>query len=94
MNADGLQVARCAVERLMKQYGLQGVGVWRGQNKITTNNRDDQKQADDSDNRYFTVHRPNELWVADLTYIKTINGWVYIVFIIDVFARYRRQEGI
>lgn len=78
----------------MKQYGLQGVCIWRGKNKITTNSRDDQKQADDLDNRHFTVHRPNELWVADLTYIKTINGWVYIVFIIDVFARYRRQEGI
>ena len=69
----------------MKQYGLQG--VWRGKGKITTNSRDDQKRANDLVNRNFTAHRPNQLWVADFTYIKTINGWGYTVFIIDVFAR-------
>ncbi|MFC6205588.1 IS3 family transposase [Psychrobacter urativorans] len=85
MKTDGLQVARCTVERLMKQHGLQG--VWRGKGKITTNSRDDQKRADDLVNRNFNAHRPNQLWVADFTYIKTASGWVYTAFIIDVFAR-------
>ena len=85
MKADVLKVARCTVERLMKQYGMQG--VWRGKGKITTNSRDDQKRADDLVNRNFNAHRPNQLWVADFTYIKTTSGWVYTAFIIDVFAR-------
>ncbi|MBP2280744.1 transposase InsO family protein [Psychrobacter sp. PL19] len=85
IKADGLHVARCTVERLMKQYGLQG--IWRGKGKITTNSRDDQKRADDVVNRNFTAHRPNQLWVADFTYIKTMSGWVCTTFIIDVFAR-------
>ena len=85
MKADGLKVARCTVERLMRQYELQG--VWRGQGKITTNSRDDQKHANDLVNRNFSAHRPNQLWVADFTYIKTTSGWAYTDFIIDVFAR-------
>ena len=85
MKADGLKVARCTVERLMSQHGLQG--VWRGKGKITTNSRDDQKRTDDLVNRNFNAHRPNQLWVADFTYIKTTSGWVYTAFIIDVFAR-------
>ena len=85
MKADGLKVARCTVERLMRQHDLQG--VWRGKSKITTNSRDDQKRADDLVNRNFSAHRPNQLWVADFTYIKTTSGWVYTAFIIDVFAR-------
>ncbi|WP_289047818.1 IS3 family transposase [uncultured Psychrobacter sp.] len=85
MKADGLKVARCTIERLMKQYGMQG--IWRGKGKITTNSRDDQKRADDLVNRNFNAHRPNQLWVADFTYIKTLSGWVYTAFIIDVFAR-------
>ena len=56
MKADGLKVARCTVERLMRQHGLQG--VWRGKGKITTNSRDDQKRADDLVNRNFNAHRP------------------------------------
>ncbi|MGP5069711.1 MULTISPECIES: IS3 family transposase [Psychrobacter] len=85
MKADGLKVTRCTIERLMRQYGLQG--VWRGKAKITTNSRDDQKRADDLVNRNFNAHRPNQLWVADFTYIKTLSGWVYTAFIIDLFAR-------
>jgi len=85
MKADGTHVARCTVERLMKQHELQG--VWRGKGKITTHSRADQKRADDLVNRDFNAHRPNQLWVADFTYIKTISGWVYTAFIIDVFAR-------
>ncbi|MBI0426501.1 IS3 family transposase [Psychrobacter sp. NG27] len=85
MKADGIHVARCTVERLMTQYELQG--VWRGKGKITTHSRDDQKRAYDLFNRNFNAHRPNQLWVADFTYIKTTSGWVYTAFIVDVFAR-------
>ncbi len=85
MKADGLKVARCTIERLMKQHGLQG--VWRGKGKITANSRDDQQRADDLVNRNFNASQPNQLWVADFTYIKTVSGWVYTAFIIDVFAR-------
>src|SRR5690606_41851818 len=85
MKADGLKVARCTVERLMSQHGLQD--IWRGKGKITTHSCDDQKRADDLVNRNFSAHRPNQLWVADFTYIKTISVWVYTVSIIDVFAR-------
>jgi transposase InsO family protein len=85
MKADELKIARCTVERLMSQHGLQG--VWRGKGKITTNSLDNQKRAEDLVNRNFDAHRPNQLWVADFTYIKTLSGWVYTAFIIDVFAR-------
>ena len=85
MKADGVKVARCTIERLMKQYGMQG--VWRGKGKMTTTSCDDQKRADDLVNRNFNARRPNQLWVADFTYIKTLSGWVYTAFIIDVFAR-------
>ncbi|WP_352311127.1 IS3 family transposase, partial [Psychrobacter sp. W2-37-MNA-CIBAN-0211] len=85
MKTDGIHVARCTIERLMRQHGLQG--VWRGKGKITTYSRDDQKRADDLVNRNFNARQPNQLWVADFTYIKTTSGWVYTAFIIDVFAR-------
>ena len=85
MKANGLKVARCTIERLMRQHGLQG--VWCGKGKITTNSRDDHKRADDLVNRNFSAHCPNQLWVADFTYIKTTSGCVYTAFIIDVFAR-------
>lgn len=62
MKADGLNVARCTVERLMREHGLQG--IWRGKGKITTNSRDDQKRADDLVNRNFSAHRPNQLIVG------------------------------
>jgi transposase InsO family protein len=85
MKANGTHVPRCTVERLMRQHGIQG--VWRGKGKINTNSRDDQLRANDLVNRNFSAHRPNQLWVADFTYIKTTSGWVYTAFIIDVFAR-------
>ena len=85
MKAEGIHIARCTVERLMRQHSMQG--IWRGKGKITTKSRDDQKRADDLVNRDFTAHRPNQLWVADFTYVKTLSGWVYAAFIIDVFSR-------
>ncbi|WP_438012331.1 IS3 family transposase [Psychrobacter raelei] len=85
LKAEGIHSARCTIERLMRQHGMQG--IWRGKGKITTKSRDDQIRADDLVNRNFSAHRPNQLWVADFTYVKTLSGWVYTAFIIDVFAR-------
>ncbi len=58
MKADGIHVARCTVERLIKQHSMQGGGV---KGKITTNSRDDQKHADDLVNRNFNARQPNQL---------------------------------
>ncbi len=85
LKSEGIHAARCTVERLMRQHGMQG--IWRGMGKITTKSRDDQQRADDLVNRDFTAHRSNQLWVADFTYIKTLSGWIYTAFIIDVLAR-------
>ena len=79
------KLARCSVERLMKQAGIQG--VWRGKGKITTKQRDDQDKPADLVKRNFTADAPNKLWVADFTYIKTKTGQVYTAFVIDVFKR-------
>ena len=72
----------------MRQHSMQR--IWRGKGKITTRSRDDQKRAYDLVNRNFNAHSPNQLWVADFTYIKTLSGWVYTAFII----RYRWLESI
>ena len=73
LKQDGLpKLARCTVERLMKQLGIQG--VWRGKGKITTKQRDDQDKPADLVKRNFTADAPNKLWVADFTYIKTKTG--------------------
>ena len=71
MRADGIQVARCTVERLMKQYEMQV--VWRSKGKIMTHSSDDQKCADDPVNCNCIAHRTNQLWVVDSAYIKTIS---------------------
>lgn len=86
LKKDGFaNIARCTVERLMRTARIQG--VWRGKGKITTKQRDDQHCPADLVKRQFKADKPNVLWVADFTYIKTITGWVYTAFIIDVFAR-------
>lgn len=86
LKKDGFNaIARCTVERLMHQAGIQG--VWRGKGKITTKQRDAQPCPNDLVKRQFTANKPDQLWVADFTYIKTLTGWVYTAFIIDVFAR-------
>nr|WP_238419650.1 DDE-type integrase/transposase/recombinase [Streptomyces taklimakanensis] len=59
----GVTVARCTVERLTRELGLEGV------------------------NRDFTATRPDQLWVADLTYMRTWSGWVYVAFVLDVYSR-------
>jgi len=83
---EGVTVARCTVERLMRRAGLQGVR--RGKGVRTT--VPDAKAACPLDrvNRQFKADRPNQLWVADFTYVSTWQGFVYVAFVIDVFARY------
>lgn len=80
---DGISVARCTVARLMKVMGL--AGVQRGKKVRTTVSRKE-AAAGDRVNRQFVTERPDQLWVADFTYVSTWQGFVYVAFIIDVFA--------
>jgi putative transposase len=78
-------VARCTVERLMRSLGLRG--VVRGRKCRTTIADEHFEPPRDRVNRQFAAARPNELWVADFTYVATWSGFVYVAFVIDVFAR-------
>ena len=80
---EGVTVARCTVERLMKVMGL--AGVRRGKKVRTTVSRKE-AAAGDRVNRQFVAERPDQLWVADFTYVSTWQGFAYVAFIIDVFA--------
>ena len=86
-NVDGIRVARCTVERLMKEMGLSGVRRGRSWIRTTITNDGSQRPADLVD-RDFTAEAPNRLWLADLTYVKTHSGWVYVAFIIDAYSRF------
>ena len=86
LRREGISVARCTVERLMRDMGLRG--AVRGRAWIVTTRSD--ATADrpaDLVERRFTATRPNQLWVADFTYVATWRGFVYVAFVIDVFAR-------
>jgi putative transposase len=83
---EGLAVARCTVERLMRRIGLQG--VVRGKPVKTTHSDQAATCPLDRVNRQFSAERPNALWVSDFTYVSTWQGFVYVAFIIDVFARH------
>jgi len=85
LRRNGKDIARCTVERLMKEMGLQG--VVRGKKVITTNPDAAQPCPDDKVNRAFVADMPNQLWVSDFTYVSSWQGMVYVAFIIDVFAR-------
>ena len=84
MNREGVEVARCTVERLMRRMGLRG--VIRG--KVVRTTIPDARTACPLDrvNRQFKADRPNQLWVSDFTYVSTWQGWLYVAFVIDVFA--------
>ncbi len=82
---EGRPVARCTVERLMRSLGISG--VVRGRRFKTTIADDKADRPSDLVNRQFVADRPNQLWVADLTYISTWRGSVYAAFVIDVFSR-------
>ena len=85
LNREGIRVARCTVQRLMRELGLQGVR--RGRFKRTTIPNEQAARPADLVNRDFSAARPNQLWVADLTYVATWSGFVYTSFIIDAYSR-------
>lgn len=84
LNREGIHVARCMVERLMRQKGLQGLR--RGKRPKTTLAAASPSPADLVE-RSFIADQPNRLWVAGITYIRTFSGWVYAAFVVDVFSR-------
>jgi transposase InsO family protein len=85
LNRESIRVARCTVERLMKLLGLQG--VVRGRRCKTTISNPKAEHPSDLVKRQFTATRPNQLWVADFTYVVTWLGFVYVAFVIDAFSR-------
>jgi putative transposase len=86
MQRDGFDIARCTVERLMREMGL--AGVIRGKPVRTTVSSKATPCPLDQVNRQFHAPAPNRLWVSDFTYVATWAGFVYVAFVIDVFARY------
>jgi putative transposase len=86
MRREGFEIARCTVERLMRELGLQG--VIRGKPVRTTVSDKAAPCPLDQVNRQFHAPAPNRLWVADFTYVATWAGFVYVAFVIDVYARY------
>jgi putative transposase len=86
LNKDGIRVARCTVERLMSDLGIQGSR--RGRVFVRTTQADETlDRPADLVERRFTASAPNHLWLADLTYVKTYAGWVYVAFVIDAYSR-------
>ena len=85
LNREGVPVARCTVARLMRGMGLRG--TVRGRQTWTTIPDLTAGRPADLVDRHFTATRPNELWVADLTYVATWRGFVYVAFVVDAFAR-------
>ena len=86
LHREGIAVARCTVERLMGERGLEGVR--RGRVRRTTTPDQAAPRPADLVDRHFAAQRPNQLWVADLTYVATWSGFVYVAFVIDAFSRY------
>ena len=87
LNRAGTRVARCTVERLMRDLGLRGVVRGRASIRTTVGDEASDRPAD-LVARQFRAPAPNRLWVADLTYVKTHSGWVYVAFVVDVFSRF------
>jgi transposase InsO family protein len=86
LKREDIPVARCTVERLMGEMGLQGAVRGRAF-KVTTVANDAQPRPLDLVGREFVAERPNQLWVADITYVATWTGFVYVAFVVDVFSR-------
>jgi putative transposase len=87
LTCEGITVARCTVERLMRELGLRG--VIRGQSRVRTTVADTASARPlDLVARQFRAPAPNRLWVADLTYVKTHSGWVYVAFVVDACSRF------
>jgi putative transposase len=85
LRREGFDLARCTVARLMKRLGLRG--VIRGKSVRTTVSDANAPCPLDHVRRQFKADRPNKLWVSDFTYVSTWQGFVYVAFVIDVFAR-------
>jgi len=85
LNREGIAVARCTVARLMRRLGFHG--VVRGATFKTRRTDDAAARPADLVQRAFTAERPNQLWVADITYVATWTGMLFVAFVIDVFAR-------
>src|SRR5215211_7853486 len=86
LHREGIRVARCTVERLMRELGLRG--AVRGKTRRTTTPDATATRPADLVERDFSAARPNQLWVADLTYVATWSGFVYMALVIDAFSRY------
>ena len=78
-------VARCTIERLMRDLGLHGIRRKKSPNTTRSAPRED--CPSDLVDRHFSAFAPNQLWVADITYVHTFSGWVYVAFVTDVFNR-------
>ncbi|MBC6456726.1 IS3 family transposase [Actinomadura sp. HBU206391] len=85
LNRQGILVARCTVERLMRELGISGAR--RGKKVRTTIRDDGHERAADLLKRDFTATRPNQRWVADFTHVSTWAGVVYVAFVLDVYSR-------
>jgi transposase InsO family protein len=85
LNREDVKVAHCTVRRLMRKLGL--CGVRRGKAFKTTIPDENAHRLPDLVKRQFVANRPNQLWVADFTYVATWNGFVFVAFVIDVFSR-------
>ena len=86
LNREGVKVARCTVERLMRAEGLRGIPREKTR-KTTIGDGAETERPEDLVNRKFVATAPNQLWVADLTYVRTDAGWTYVAFVLDVYSR-------
>lgn len=86
LNREGTRVARCTVERLMRAEGLRGIPREKTR-KTTIGEGAETERPEDLVERKFVATGPNQLWVADLTYVRTHAGWTYVAFVLDVFSR-------
>ena len=87
LRREGTPVARCTVERLMRTLGLRGVVRGKAFARTTFSEKAASRPPD-LVARQFRAPAPNRLWVADLTYVKTHSGWVYVAFVVDVCSRF------
>jgi putative transposase len=86
LNAAGIAVGRCTVERLMRELGIAGVGT-RAKKPRTTVPAGADGLPDDLLERDFGAEAPNARWVADITYVPTASGWCYAAFVMDLYSR-------
>jgi putative transposase len=86
LNREGIKVARCTVERLMGDLGLAGACAKRKRPRTTQPGLVEDRPFDLLE-RDFTADVPNQRWVADITYVPTLTGWVYTAFVLDLFSR-------